>query len=62
MNCSLFLPSFVGYVLDDFPSTSEEYLSIDDQFEFLKKLPLKPDYLINLRVSRRTFHIYGSNV
>ena len=41
---------FSGYVLDDFPSVSEDFLSMDDQFEFLKKLPLKPDFIIKLRV------------
>jgi len=42
--------SHYGYVLDEFPATSEDFLSIDDQFEFLKKLPLTPDYIINLRI------------
>ena len=47
---------FSGYVLDDFLSTSEGFLSINDQFEFIKKLPLTPDYIINLRVRILELH------
>eukprot|EP00794_Sanderia_malayensis_P000181 gene181-794_t len=42
--------SHYGYILDDFPCTSEEYMSIDNQFEFIKRLPLKPDFIINLKI------------
>ncbi|XP_072178424.1 adenylate kinase 9-like isoform X1 [Diadema setosum] len=39
-----------GYVLDDFPSVNEEYMSAADQLEFVKNWKLKPDFIINLRV------------
>ena len=37
--------------MDDFPCISEELMSIKDQLELIKSWKLKPDFLINLRVS-----------
>jgi len=39
-----------GYVMDDFPCLSEEFMSIKDQLELIKSWKLKPDFLINLRI------------
>lgn len=39
-----------GYILDGFPSLSEEWLSLADQLELVKNLPLTPDFIINIKV------------
>ncbi|XP_069462762.1 adenylate kinase 9 isoform X2 [Ambystoma mexicanum] len=39
----------VGYVLCGLPSPSEEYLSIGEQIDLIKNLPLKPDIIINIK-------------
>lgn len=41
---------FAGYVLCDFPSLSEEYMTITEQIEIIRNLKLKPDFLINIKV------------
>nr|XP_056712755.1 adenylate kinase 9 [Euleptes europaea] len=38
-----------GYVLCDFPSLSEEYMTITEQIEIIRNLKLKPDFLINIK-------------
>ncbi|XP_072356094.1 adenylate kinase 9 isoform X2 [Scyliorhinus torazame] len=38
-----------GYVLCDFPTLSENYLNIPEQIQLLKSLPLKPDFIINIK-------------
>ena len=43
----------VGYVLDGFPTLSEEYMSIKDQLELIKNWRLKPDFIVNLKVMSR---------
>ncbi|KAI0210314.1 Adenylate kinase 9 [Lamellibrachia satsuma] len=39
-----------GYVLDGFPSTCEDYLSINNQLELIKNWKMKPDFIINLKI------------
>ncbi|ESO88925.1 hypothetical protein LOTGIDRAFT_62291, partial [Lottia gigantea] len=39
-----------GYVLDDFPSISESYLSVRDQLELVKNWKLRPDFIINIKI------------
>merc|ERR1712048_1498266 len=34
-----------GYILDDFPTSAQEFLSVNDQLEFINNLQLKPDYI-----------------
>ncbi|XP_070589434.1 adenylate kinase 9 isoform X2 [Erythrolamprus reginae] len=38
-----------GYVLCDFPSLSEDFMSIPEQIDVIKNLKLKPDFLINIK-------------
>ncbi|XP_032071185.1 adenylate kinase 9 [Thamnophis elegans] len=38
-----------GYVLSDFPSLSEDFMSIPEQIDVIKNLKLKPDFLINIK-------------
>ncbi|XP_042310178.1 adenylate kinase 9 isoform X2 [Sceloporus undulatus] len=38
-----------GYVLCDFPSLSEEFMSIPEQIDRIRNLKLKPDFLINIK-------------
>ncbi|XP_062872509.1 adenylate kinase 9 [Trichomycterus rosablanca] len=38
-----------GYILSCMPSTSEEYLTIQEQIELLKNLKLPPDIIINIK-------------
>lgn len=45
-----FLFSFLGYVLDGFPSLCEDWLSMADQLDLVKNLPLTPDFIINMKV------------
>lgn len=40
----------LGYVLDGFPSLSEDYMSIKDQLELVKNWKLRPDFIINMKV------------
>lgn len=44
-------PPLAGYVLCDFPSLSEDFMSIPEQIDVIKNLNLKPDFLINIKVS-----------
>ncbi|CAH1800208.1 unnamed protein product [Owenia fusiformis] len=39
-----------GYILDDFPSMSEDYMTIKDQLELVKNWKLKPDFIVNLKI------------
>ncbi|XP_033125059.1 adenylate kinase 9-like isoform X4 [Anneissia japonica] len=39
-----------GYVLDGFPSLSEDYMTIPDQLELVKNWNLKPDFIINIKI------------
>jgi adenylate kinase family enzyme len=39
-----------GYILDDFPTSAQEFLSVNDQIEFINNLQLKPDYIINIKI------------
>jgi hypothetical protein len=41
----------VGYVLSCLPTMSEECLKIHDQIELIRHLKLKPDVIINIKVS-----------
>ncbi|XP_060093981.1 adenylate kinase 9 [Heteronotia binoei] len=41
--------SHFGYVLCDFPTLSEEYMTITEQIEIIRNLKLKPDFLINIK-------------
>ena len=50
--------SILGYVMDDFPCLSEEFMSIKDQLELIKSWKLKPDFLINLRVSYSLYSLF----
>ncbi|XP_034265034.1 adenylate kinase 9 isoform X2 [Pantherophis guttatus] len=38
-----------GYVLCDFPSLSEDFMSTPEQINVIKNLKLKPDFLINIK-------------
>ncbi|ETE69947.1 Adenylate kinase domain-containing protein 1, partial [Ophiophagus hannah] len=38
-----------GYVLCDFPSLSEDFMSTPEQIDVIKNLKLKPDFLINIK-------------
>ncbi|KAH0622209.1 hypothetical protein JD844_024317 [Phrynosoma platyrhinos] len=38
-----------GYVLCDFPSLSEDFMSVPEQIETIRNLKLKPDFLINIK-------------
>ncbi|KAF6776842.1 hypothetical protein AHF37_03926 [Paragonimus kellicotti] len=40
-----------GYVLDDFPTSSEDLLSIQGQLEFIMMLKARPEYIIELQMS-----------
>lgn len=40
-----------GYVLTGFPSLSEQYMTIPQQIEKIKTLKLKPDIMINIKVT-----------
>lgn len=50
-----------GYILDDYPTISEDFMNIQDQFERMKTWKLTPDFIINLKIpdedliTRRTF-------
>lgn len=44
--------SFSGYVLDGFPSLCEDWLSMADQLDLVKNLPLTPDFIVNLKVRK----------
>lgn len=44
-----------GYVLDGFPSLCEDWLSMADQLDLVKNLPLTPDFIINLKVRKAPF-------
>ena len=50
MAAILFSLSFSGYVLDGFPSLCEDWLSMADQLDLVKNLPLVPDFIVNLKV------------
>ncbi|XP_013399518.1 adenylate kinase 9-like [Lingula anatina] len=39
-----------GYILDGFPSLSEEYMSLKDQLELVRNWKMKPDFIINLKM------------
>ncbi|KAL9969395.1 hypothetical protein ACROYT_G021608 [Oculina patagonica] len=39
-----------GYVLDGFPSLCEDWLSMADQLDLVKNLPLTPDFIINIKI------------
>lgn len=39
-----------GYVFDGFPLMDEQFMKLSDQMESLKNWPLKPDYVINIRI------------
>lgn len=41
----------LGYILDGFPSVLDDEDTVDQELHFIKHLPLKPDYIINLRVN-----------
>ena len=43
----------VGYILDDLPCRSDTWASVDDQLAMIKNLPVKPDFIINMRVKSR---------
>ena len=57
----LFIPSYTkcthyeayvsGYVLEGFPTLSEGYLSTTEQLELVKNWKLKPDFIVNVKVS-----------
>ena len=42
----------LGYVLDGLPCKCDDWVSIDEQLAFVQDLRVKPDFVINLRVSR----------
>ncbi|KAI1897614.1 hypothetical protein AGOR_G00085080 [Albula goreensis] len=42
-----------GYVLSCLPSMSEDHLKITEQIELIKKLPLSPDFIINMKCADR---------
>ncbi|XP_071818767.1 adenylate kinase 9-like isoform X4 [Apostichopus japonicus] len=39
-----------GYVIDDLPCMSEEYMNVTDQLALIKNWDLTPDFIINLRI------------
>lgn len=39
-----------GYVLDGFPSLCEDWVSMADQLDLVKNLPLTPDFIINIKI------------
>jgi adenylate/nucleoside-diphosphate kinase len=39
-----------GYILDDLPCRSDTWMTVDEQLTTIKNLPLKPDFVINLRI------------
>ena len=43
--------SFTGYVLDGFPSLSEDYMTVKDQLDLVNNWKLKPDFIVNVKVS-----------
>lgn len=45
-----------GYVLDGFPSQSENNFDIGKQMEMLKNWKLQPDFIINLKLSDQDLH------
>ncbi|XP_077977825.1 adenylate kinase 9-like isoform X2 [Glandiceps talaboti] len=45
-----------GYVLDGFPSLSEEYMRVVDQLELVKNWKHKPDFIVNLKVPDSDLH------
>ena len=47
----------LGYVLDGFPSLCEDWLSMADQLDLVKNLPLTPDFIINLKVGQPAIQI-----
>ncbi|XP_041351641.1 adenylate kinase 9-like isoform X3 [Gigantopelta aegis] len=40
-----------GYVLDDLPCLSEDFMTIKDQIELIRNWKLKPDFIIHLKIS-----------
>ena len=38
--------------MDGFPSLCEDWLSMADQLDLVKNLPLIPDFIINIKVKR----------
>lgn len=39
-----------GYVLDDFPTISNEAVSLEEQITMIKDNTMKPDFVINIKV------------
>lgn len=46
-----------GYVLDDFPCVSEEFLTIKQQLDFIKSWSLKPDFILHLKVGYKIHYM-----
>jgi adenylate/nucleoside-diphosphate kinase len=44
-----------GYVVDGFPTHSEDGLDINQQMNMLNNWKLQPDFIVNLRVSFMVF-------
>ena len=43
---------YLGYMLDGLPCKCDDWGSIDEQLAFVQDLRVKPDFVINLGVSR----------
>lgn len=41
----------LGYVLDSLPSLCDEWKSVTEQINFIKRLPVVPTIIVNLKVS-----------
>ena len=41
-----------GYIIDDFPTSSEKSLTISKQLDIMKSSKYPPDYVINVQVSK----------
>jgi len=42
---------FTGYVLDDFPTLSEDFMTVQEQLDEIRNWGMKPDFLVNIKVS-----------
>ncbi|KAI3381549.1 hypothetical protein SNEBB_008710 [Seison nebaliae] len=47
---------FSGYVLDDFPSTANNFTDLKNQLDFVHLWPLLPDYIIDIKIENKDLY------
>ena len=48
--------------MDGFPSLCEDWVSMADQLELVKNLPLTPDFIINIKVKTRNDYTFNNEI